>query len=165
MSNNCAVCKQALISKTVVQHTGSVGTLCEACSIEILSSDHKTELLESIDAPVLLMQREPRQVVTANNRALEVFGKELCQVEAHRGGEVFDCIHSFTAAGCGKDINCDGCTIKHAIVDTFETGTEHRAVETVLTTKRHTKTEDRTLQVSTQPLGGLVLVTVERYDI
>ncbi len=50
-------------------------------------------MLESIDQPVLLLQENPRQVVAGNRRALELFGKT--QVAGHRGGEVFDCLHSF----------------------------------------------------------------------
>jgi len=74
-------------------------------------SDYNT-LLETIDVPVLLMQGNPRQVVTANQKALALFEKKPKDVEGHRGCQVFDCIHSFTEAGCGKDANCEDCNIK-----------------------------------------------------
>jgi transcriptional regulator of aromatic amino acid metabolism len=70
--------------------------ICDGCAAQVSAN---SMLLESIDAPVLLMQGNPRQVITANKKALELFGKELHEVENHRGGEVFDCIHSFTEAG------------------------------------------------------------------
>lgn len=69
--------------------------------MEGILKNPSSELLEAIDAPILLMQGNPRQVVSANKRALELFGKALREVENHRGGQVFDCVHSFTEAGCG----------------------------------------------------------------
>lgn len=122
------------------------------------------ELLERITVPVLLMQGNPRQVVTANAKALQLFGKELCQVEGHRGGQVFDCVHSFTAAGCGKDVNCEHCPIKNAIVDTFTTATPHSAVSATLQVKKAGRLEYRALQVSTEMVGELALVRIERHE-
>ncbi|MGB9080706.1 MAG: hypothetical protein WCD00_05365, partial [Desulfuromonadaceae bacterium] len=86
------------------------------------------EWIETIKAPVLLMQGNPRQVVTANRKALELFDKELREVEGHRGGQVFDCVHAFTEEGCGKDVNCEGCRIRDAIIDTFTTARSHIGV-------------------------------------
>jgi hypothetical protein len=121
-------------------------------------------LLEAIDAPVLLMEGNPRQVITANAEALQLFAKELREVESHRGGQVFDCIHSFTAAGCGKDVNCENCAIKNAIVDTFTTATPHSAISATLQVKKAGKLEYRTVQVSTEKVGDLALVRIEKYD-
>lgn len=120
-------------------------------------------LLESIDAPVLLMQGNPRQVTTANRKALELFGKELHEVENHRGGEVFDCVHSFTEAGCGKDVNCENCKIKNAIIDTFITANSQDGVSTQLSIKKPTGTRTFVLQVSTEKVGDLALVRIDRY--
>jgi hypothetical protein len=120
--------------------------------------------LEAIEAPVLLMQGNPRQVVTANKRALDLFRKELHEVEGRRGGRVFDCVHSFTEAGCGKDVNCEGCKIKDAIVDTFATGNPHRGISTSLQIRQANGTNAYVLQVSTEKLGDLALVRIERYE-
>jgi hypothetical protein len=122
------------------------------------------ELLEAIEAPVLLMQGNPRQVVTANQRALELFGKRLNEVEGHRGGQVFDCLHSFSAAGCGVDANCEHCTIKAAIVDTFTTGAPHEAFAATLPILKAGVAGCRALRVSTEKTGDLALVRIERYD-
>lgn len=119
--------------------------------------------IEQINAPILLMQGDPRQVVTANAAALRLFGKELHQVAGHRGGEVFDCVHSFTAAGCGKDVNCEPCPIKNAIVDTFTTGSP-RSASATLQVQKAGGLECRALQVATEKLGELALVKIERYE-
>lgn len=61
-----------------------------------------SEWLEAIDAPILLMQGNPRQVVTANKRALGLFEKELQEVEGHRGGQVFDSFMRLRKTVAGK---------------------------------------------------------------
>lgn len=123
-----------------------------------------SELLESVDAPVLLMQGNPRQVVTANRKALELFEKELHEVEGHRGGQVFDCIHAFTEDGCGKDRNCEGCKIRDAIIDTFTTGKSHSGVSTSLQIKKAAGIMIFELHVSTEKVGDLALVRIERFE-
>ncbi|HAF45060.1 MAG TPA: hypothetical protein DCK83_09035 [Gallionellaceae bacterium] len=110
------------------------------------------------------MQGNPRQVITANKKALGLFGKELHQVEDKRGGQVFDCIHSFTEAGCGKDVNCENCKIKDAIVDTFNTGDSHIGVATTLQIRKADGIQPHVLQISTEKVGELALVRVERFD-
>lgn len=124
----------------------------------------KSKPLEDFDTPVLLMQQEPRQVITANSKALRLFKKQLSQVENRRGGEVFDCIHSFTELGCGKDANCEDCKIKNAIVDTFNTGNPHHSVSTTLQIKQDNGTKPYTLQVSTEKIGNEAIVKIERFD-
>jgi hypothetical protein len=119
--------------------------------------------IEAIDGPVLLMQGNPRQVVTANRQALALFGKELSEVEGRRGGEVFDCVLSFTEAGCGKDPGCEGCPIKDAIVDTFSSSRPHQGVAATLQVKKAGGTEDRLVRVSTEKVGELALVRIEGY--
>jgi len=121
------------------------------------------EWIEAVDAPVLLMQGNPRQVITANRRALELFGKELCEIEGHRGGQVFDCVHAFTEDGCGKDSNCEGCKIRDAIIDTFTTARPHKGVSASLQIKKACGTMNYELQVSTEKVGDLALVRIERF--
>lgn len=120
--------------------------------------------LEAIAGPVLLMQGNPRQVISANLQALVLFGKKLPEVEGHRGGEVFDCLHAFTEAGCGKDPACEDCPIKNAIVDTFVSGQPHQGVAATLQVKKIAGNEHRLVQVSTEKVGELALVRIERYD-
>lgn len=122
------------------------------------------ESLEGFAGPVLLMQGNPRQVVSANRQALALFGKKLPEVEDHRGGEIFDCVHAFTEAGCGKDVDCADCPIKNAIVDTFASGRPHHGVAATLQVKKAAGNEYRVVQVSTEKIGELALVRIERYD-
>ena len=93
-----------------------------------------------------------------------MFRKALPEVENHRGGQVSDCLHSFSAAGCGLDANCEHCAIKGAIVDTFTTGMPHEAVTARLPVVKAGASEYRALQVSTEKIGDLALVRIERYE-
>lgn len=120
--------------------------------------------LDSIDGAVLLMQPDPRQVYTANKKAMELLGKNLRQIEGHRGGEVFDCIHSFTEAGCGKDPNCDDCKIRNAVVETFKTGKAFNRVSTRLEIKKREKMTPYLVEVSTERAGELALLRIDRYE-
>jgi hypothetical protein len=129
-----------------------------------LGDSKNTEILDAIDAPVLLMQETPRQVSAANKRALDLFDKDLVNIEGHRGGQVFDCIHSFTEAGCGKDTNCESCKIKTAIVETFTTGNAFDAVSTHLKIKKGDDTIIYAIQVSTEKVDNLALVRIDKYE-
>lgn len=128
-------------------------------------ANNEGDFIEAIDAPVLLMQGNPRRVVTANRRALALFAKPLHEVEGRRGGEVFDCVHAFSEAGCGKDVNCGPCAIKAAIVDTFDTATPHVGVASALSLRKCDGTKACLLQVSTEKCGDLALVRIDRYDV
>lgn len=164
MTASCTVCGKPLTPSAQIAHRNISFEICDGCVSRVSEASDYNTLLEAIDAPVLLMQGNPRQVVTANSKALALFEKQPQEVEGHRGGQVFDCVHSFTEAGCGKDTNCEDCRIKNAIVSTFTSANPHSGISTELLIKKANGTKTYTLQVSTEKLGDLALVRVERYD-
>ena len=126
--------------------------------------DELFEIVNSRPMPTLLMQAEPRVVVTANKSARQLFNKSLAEIEGKRGGQVFDCIHSFSEKGCGLDENCEDCKIKSSVLDTFATGTPHDNVRTVLDIKKEDQTIPYAMVISTEAVGDFVLLTVVKYD-
>lgn len=164
MTQVCKLCGKKVVRDCRSAKGDIAVEICEPCYLQLSSGTNNTAWLEAIDAPVLLMQGQPRQVVTANQRALALFAKELSEVAGHRGGQVFDCLHSFTEAGCGLDSNCEDCKIKGAIVDTFATDTAHHAVATTLQIQKAGGIKTCLLQVSTKKIGALALVRIERYE-
>ena len=120
--------------------------------------------MKSRQYPTLLMQAEPRLVVTANKRACELFDKDLIEIDGYRGGQVFDCIHSFTEAGCGLDENCEDCKIKNAVVDTFASGQSHTNVQTVLDIKKQEEIAPYAMVISTEKVGEFVLINIIKYE-
>lgn len=127
-------------------------------------NDTPQRIVKSRQFPTLLMQAEPRQVVTANERACELFNKGLIEIEGYRGGQVFDCSHSFTEAGCGKDENCEDCKIKNAVVDTFASGKSHTNIQTILDINKQNKIIPYAMLVSTEKVGEFVLITVNKFE-
>lgn len=164
MTQVCKICGTEVAQDGQATTGDITGEICGPCCRQLSAGANHSARLEAIDAPFLLMQGQPRQVVTANRRALALFGKELPEVTGHRGGQVFDCLHSFSEAGCGLDSNCEDCKIKGAIVDTFATETAHHAVATTLQIRKAGGIKTYLLQVSTQKIGDLALVRVEQYE-
>jgi len=128
------------------------------------NDDDPMAILNSSQKPALLMQAEPRVVVAANKIARRLFNKSLSEIEAHRGGQVFDCIHSFSEKGCGQDEHCEDCKIKRAVLDTFDTGEPHENVETTLDIKKKEKIMPYAMVVTTEKTGNFVLITVVQYE-
>lgn len=164
MATNCRICEKEIVQDGKIAHRNITVGICGRCTVQFSETSDNSVLLESIDAPILLMQGNPRQVVTANKKALALFGKEMHEVEGHRGGQIFDCVHSFTELGCGKDVNCENCKIKNAIIDTFATANSHNGVSTELFIKKANETKVYALQVSTEKVSDLALIRIERYD-
>ncbi|MEW6599661.1 MAG: hypothetical protein AB1499_01690 [Nitrospirota bacterium] len=140
--------------------------ICSQC-IDIIfnqQDDLVISFLDNIEAPILLMQPDPRQVRTANKKACELFNKDLSQIERHRGGQVFDCIHSFTEAGCGIDLNCEECKIRNSVVETFTSGKSFNGVSTVLDIKKNNLIRPYNLQIATEKVRDLALMRIDRYE-
>lgn len=169
MQQICMWCNSELDPAQTQQKTMQLITngLCPTCASDILKQNNNSipmKFLDSIDAPILLMQGNPRQVVSANKKACALFGKDLSRIEQHRGGVVFDCIHSFTEAGCGKDINCENCKIKKAVVETFTTGASFSGVSTVLKIKKHDEINAYNMRVTTEKVGDYALLRIDQYE-
>jgi hypothetical protein len=165
MNKICKQCKAGLESNPKTDYIVTDG-ICSQC-IENIFNDQEnllTAFINNIDAPILLMQPDPRQVRTANKKACELFDKDLSQIEGHRGGQVFDCEHAFTEAGCGKDENCEDCKIKNSVVETFSNGKSFNGVSTVLDIKINNSFMPFTLQVSTEKIGNLALIKIDEYE-
>ncbi len=165
MNKVCRQCNTGLESNPKSDYNVTNG-ICSQC-VENLFDEQKNSLkafLNSIDAPILLMQPDPRQVRTANKKASELFKKDLSQIEGHRGGQVFDCTHAFTEAGCGKDENCEDCKIKNSVVETFTREKSFNGISTVLDIKKNNSIIPYALQVSTEKIGDLALIRIDKYE-
>ncbi|HCI13050.1 MAG: hypothetical protein A2063_05870 [Gallionellales bacterium GWA2_60_142] len=60
-------------------------------------------------------------------------------------------------------MNCEGCKIKDAIIDTFTTANSHNGISTELFIQKSNGTKTYALQVSTEKVGDLALVRIDRY--
>jgi hypothetical protein len=162
MGQACRYCGSGLSAGQAGFITGG---LCASCAGDVLSTRQNTQrFVDALGAPVLFMRGDPRLVVTGNQKALDLFGKRLDQIENHRGGQVFDCIHSYSELGCGLDPNCQDCPIKSAIVETFTQKKSSTRIGTMLDIVRGERTTPHYLEVSTEPIGDFALVRIDRYS-
>lgn len=97
--------------------------------------------LEAIyeSAPVMMCVLESdRRVLYANRAFTEITGCTQEQLKAGRACGVFGCINAQTdPRGCGYGRDCEHCSIRLAMEDTFQTGTSHRDIEYRATLEHH----------------------------
>ena len=165
MSAICIYCSASIKYPEKVNHF-ITSDICSECLDSILTHQYDLliSFLDNIEAPILLMQPDPGQVRTANKKACELFEKDLSQIERHRSGQVFDCIHSFTEAGCERDVNCEYCKIRNSVVETFTSGKSFNGVSTVLDTKKNNIIKPYNLQIATEKVGDLALLRIDKYE-
>lgn len=167
MKKLCVSCKADLSNGVVpkaLDFPVSRG-ICKTCSKNIFNEQDKSirKFLDLLEGPILLLEPEPRRVFMANAQACSLFGKDISQIERHKGGEVFDCIYAFTEEGCGKHSKCENCSIRRSIVETMATGKSFPCVMANLEVRRNAATVLYTLQVSTERIDKYALVRIDSY--
>jgi len=163
MKRTCSWCKAEFDDGRGGEYLITNG-LCSGCSNFSKDADSINGFLDRFEAPVLLMQSNPRQIRTANRKACELLKKDLSQIEGRSGGQVLDCVHAFAGAGCGMDLRCKNCATKNAVVETLETGKSFKGVSTLLEVSKNDETLAYNLEISTERVGMLALVRIDRYD-
>jgi len=117
--------------------------------------------IDGLDAPVVVVNSDGI-VQTANKQAKSFLQKELAQIEGYRGGEVFQCAYARLPEGCGNTVHCSGCTIRRAVMETYQTGKSQHKRPAYLnrgTPESHRKME---LLISTEKVNEVVLLRIDR---
>jgi len=136
--------------------------ICPACKDYFFGEQTNTmeEFLNRLDAPVLMVNPHG-EVLSANDQALRLVGKDLGSVRGFRGGDVMECVYAKLPEGCGNTRHCVACTIRSNIMITFETGRSLRRVPAFLNrSDRHSVCQTRFL-ISTEKVGGTVLLRID----
>jgi PAS domain-containing protein len=136
--------------------------ICEPCRLDLLGDlgTPLREFLETLQVPVVLAA-DDLVVEGANPAAQKVLGKAEEEMLGRRGGDVFDCAHASLPEGCGRTIHCSGCTIRNTVTDTYRNGTPHLRVPSTLTRGEADSPQSVRLHISTERVGGKVLLKVE----
>ena len=98
--------------------------MCPKCQVAFVGGPGPVSLREYIgkfEFPIILVNSNV-ELIEANQRALEFFGKERDEIEGQLGGEVMECIHARRPGGCGKTVHCKACAIRNSVKATHETG-------------------------------------------
>ena len=137
--------------------------MCSSCSKALSVQEHGASLqqhLDTIPVPVLLID-DHSSVVTMNVRASDILGKKSNEEATQLFGRVFDCIHSRTLEGCGRNIHCAGCTIRRSVRKTFDTGEPQVAIPATLSVTNPDDISEAVLAVTTVKIGELVVLRID----
>lgn len=119
---------------------------------------------DALKLPVILLEANGNTTITANEKACELFDKQLIDLVGHKAGRVFDCYHSFTENQCEKEPTCQTCKIRIAIQETFETGKPIKNLHEVIDRKLEGKMNPYHLYVSTQKVDDFIMLTIDKYE-
>ncbi len=135
--------------------------ICEDCRDKVLSEMGVplSEFLDALPQPVVVVDGDA-VVLDANASAREMDGDGGFRANRLLG-EVFECVNATKSGGCGRTIHCSGCTIRHTVEHTFETGEAQLRVPASLTTGSDEHPEEVGLYITTEKVGGRVFLRVD----
>jgi len=167
MQHICAWCQADLgeIESATHNDTDISHGICPSCANRIRAEmgEPLQEFLDRLDAPVLLLESGAR-VVTANKCARDMLGKELSEIQAHRGGEVIECMYANMPGGCGEQLHCKSCTIRNTVLETYETGKSFLHVKAFPDIQVGRDTKTMSLEISTEKVADMVLLRIDDYS-
>ena len=155
----CSYCRRNCGEKEPLEDQRISHGMCNACYKRFtrqLNGVSLSEYLNEIDAPVLIVNRDGRNVAI-NRRAKARLGRTDSEVTGLLGGEVMECDFARLPEGCGKTVHCETCTIRRTVMHTLESGQElkHQPV----TLRRNGREINMT--ISTQKIDDMVRIVIE----
>jgi len=118
------------------------------------------KFLDSLKLPVVMINRTGA-VVTGNDEARKLLKKGLPEIEGCKGGDVFECAYARLPEGCGQTTHCSGCTIRRAVMKTFETGRSLLKVPATLNRYVPGNPQKIKMLISTEKLADMVLLRID----
>src|SRR6056297_1589573 len=108
--------------KTLLEESHIRRGFCDDCYEEILESPNrlKKEIIDKIETPFFVIDKESTRFVTANDKFLSFINKSVNEIAKQLGGEVIGCIHSDKPGGCGGTHFCKDCPIRNFVQHTIE---------------------------------------------
>jgi hypothetical protein len=164
MRRICAWCQKDLgrVELPNSPHQFITHGICDACAALVLANPEETllDFLDRLEVPVLVVLPNAR-ILTANQKAQKLLGKELRELQDYRGGEVIECRHAHVGKGCGYTVHCQSCTIRLTVQDTFATGRSHIKVPAYPDQEIGRKVKTLPLLISTEKFGSYVLLRID----
>ncbi len=137
--------------------------ICESCRVALLSSREPLTLsrfLNYFTLPVMIINPET-EVLSANEAALDLVGRDLNEVSHQFSGDVMSCKYAFQEDGCGKTVHCIACAIRISIIQTFETGKSLHKVPAYLMVVKNGQEIGLDFLISTEKVDDVVLLRVD----
>jgi PAS domain S-box-containing protein len=114
---------------------------------------------------IMLLVDKAGKVISINKAGIKFSSREKNDIIGLLGGEVFNCLNSFIAPGCGRNEECSTCPIRTRVNHTFATGELILNGEGEMTFLMNDQEISLTLSISTilinRPEGDAVLVFIE----
>lgn len=79
------------------------------------------EFLDRFPKPVFVVN-DSDIIVSGNQLACELAGKEFDAICDQHGGDIFECENARLPGGCGNTTHCKDCTIRRTVMATIATG-------------------------------------------
>lgn len=167
MMKKCAWCNMDIMVQNNIERESAIIShgICDYCATEIFATmgTELKDFLNYISAPTAVVDQEG-VIKTCNQNALKIIQKDYCDIEGFRGGEVFECVYSRLPEGCGRTIHCSGCTIRRAVMETFETGKSLLQVPAYLNRGQIEDICEISMLISTEKIKDVVLLRIDKVN-
>jgi len=162
MKRVCAWCKIEL--EHVEDHSKKIIThgICDECASQFIK-ELGTSLhvfLDQLKIPIFLVDKDGL-MLTANQNARALVGKNLSQISGKAGGDVMECAYAHLEEGCGNSIHCKSCTIRNLVMDTFQTGKSSYRVPAYPDINTTVGVQKMRFEVSTELVSGAVFLRID----
>jgi hypothetical protein len=117
--------------------------------------------LDSLPVPIFVVDDDV-VVQAANKLGYAMLNKQPDQVLKRLGGIVFECAYARLPEGCGRTVHCTGCAIRRSVAHTYETGESLYDVPALLHCGRESEENAVILRLSTEMLGNVVVLHIDR---
>jgi len=165
MNTTCAWCNNEMNEEQGALREGGtiVRSICTTC-LEGFTFQMGVPLqtfVDSLPVPIFVVNDDV-VVQAANKLGYALLNKDSQSVLKKLGGIVFDCAYAQLPEGCGRTIHCSGCAIRRSVYHTYTTGKSLIAVPATLHGGEQGKTQAVALKVSTEKMGDVILLQVEK---
>lgn len=161
MTRMCAWCGRHLGYKEGPDREITHG-ICPDCYARVfgsLISVPLADIVGRLPVPVLVMDGDAR-VIAGNPLAARVLGKDIETLPGAYAGDVVECATATRPGGCGRQMACAACDLRHSVEDTFATGKSHARIGATL--ERADGRGSIEVQVTTERVTWGVLLRIDQ---
>ena len=136
--------------------------VCPDCLPKFLAGSGQplAEFLDTLPGPIFVIDRDVR-IIATNTEGQKCVPKGAGAIHNHLAGEVFECSNSTLPGGCGQSIHCKSCTIRNAVMKTFETGNSCIGIPAYLDLGDISHTKSVRYLITTEKVNDVVLLRID----
>lgn len=128
MKRVCAWCNKFMGSVDTGEDSSDLitHTICNECAdnLDFQLGVTLQRYLDSFKIPIIAVDRNGN-MLAVNKPAKGLNGIEHCNSGSGWDGKIYECAHSRLPERCSNKFHFNGCAIRFAVIDTFNTGNSH----------------------------------------